>query len=143
MRRSATAVWKGTGKEGKGHITTQSHVINKSSYTYNTRFESAEGTNPEELLAAAHASCFTMKLSFLISEKGFVPEVIETTSIVIQQNSAITGSHLIVKARVPGLTKEQFEKLAEEAKAKCPVSKVLNATITMQCVLHESVRQSC
>ncbi|MGZ3885610.1 MAG: OsmC family peroxiredoxin, partial [Bacteroidia bacterium] len=113
--------------------------LDKVSYTYNTRFENQQGTNPEELIAAAHAGCFTMKLSFLIGEAGFTPDVIETTAIVIMQNSAITGSHLIVKARVPGMSKSQFEKCAEDARVKCPVSKVLNATITMQCVLHDAI----
>jgi osmotically inducible protein OsmC len=138
MKRSSTAVWRGSGKEGKGYLTTQSHALNKVAYSYNTRFEKDPGTNPEELIAAAHSSCFTMKLSFVIGEAGFTPDMIETTAIVIMQNSAITGSHLIVKAKVPGMTQIQFEKCAEEAKTKCPVSKVLNATITMQCVLHES-----
>lgn len=138
MKKSSTAIWKGAGKTGKGQLSSQSGALSKVAYTYNSRFESGTETNPEELIAAAHAGCFSMKLSFVLGEAGFTPDWIETTSTVIMQNSAITGSHLNVRSKVPGITKEQFCKCAEEAKTKCPVSKALNLTITMKCELVET-----
>src|SRR5438132_857732 len=106
FKRSSTAVWKGSGKEGSGTITTQSKLMDHALYKYNTRFAEEKGTNPEELIAAAHAGCFTMKLSFLLGEAGFVPEEIETTASVTLEKSGITDSHLSVKAKVPGISKE-------------------------------------
>jgi lipoyl-dependent peroxiredoxin len=135
MKRSSTAIWKGSGKEGKGHITSQSHALNKAPYAWNTRFEEAQGTNPEELLAAAHAGCFTMKLSFLLSDSGFIPDEIQTTSTVKLEGSTITASHLVVLAKVPEIDAEKFQALAEKAKNECPMSKALNLAITIQAEL--------
>lgn len=135
MKRTATAVWNGSGKEGKGNLTTQSTTLNKTQYSYKSRFEEGVGTNPEELIAAAHAGCFTMKLSFVLDGAGFTAESIETTSTVALENGTITTSHLVVKAKVPGITPEKFKECAEDAKANCPVSKVLNAQISMEASL--------
>lgn len=135
MKRTATAVWNGSGKDGKGNLSTQSTTLNKTQYSYKSRFEEGVGTNPEELIAAAHAGCFTMKLSFVLGGAGFEPESLETTSTVELDNGVITSSHLVVKAKVPGISPEKFKEAAEDAKANCPVSKVLNATITMDASL--------
>src|ERR1700712_2114367 len=106
MIRNATAVWNGSGKEGSGNLTTQSSVLNKTQYSFKSRFEQGVGTNPEELIAAAHAGCFTMKLSFVLNEAGFTADEIETKCEITLDNGAITKSHLTVKATVPGITKE-------------------------------------
>jgi osmotically inducible protein OsmC len=135
MKRTATAVWNGSGKEGKGHLTTQSTTLNKTQYSFKSRFEEGVGTNPEELIGAAHAGCFTMKLSFVLGEAGFTPESIETTSTITLDNGVITASDLVVKATVPGISAEQFQTAADDAKANCPVSKVLNAQISMKAEL--------
>ncbi len=130
--RKSTAVWNGSGKEGSGHLTSQSNILNKTPYSWQSRFAEGTGTNPEELIAAAHAGCFSMKLSFVLGAAGFTPDSIETTSAVTIDAGTITGSHLVVKAKVPGITKEKFEECAAEAKATCPVSKALNTNITME-----------
>lgn len=135
MTRNATAVWNGTGKEGSGHLTTQSNVLNQSSYSFNTRFADGTGTNPEELLAAAHAGCFTMKLSFVLNAAGFTAEKIETKCDITLGDGAITQSHLTVSAKIPGINKEQFDTAVEDAKKNCPVSKLYNTNITHQAVL--------
>ena len=135
MKRTATAVWNGSGKEGKGQLTTQSTTLNKTQYSFKSRFEEGVGTNPEELIGAAHAGCFTMKLSFVLGEAGFTPDSIETTSTITLDNGVITTSDLVVKAKVPGITPEQFKTAADDAKANCPVSKVLNAQISMKAEL--------
>lgn len=135
MKRTATAVWNGSGKEGKGHLTTQSTTLNKTQYSFKSRFEEGVGTNPEELIGAAHAGCFTMKLSFVLGEAGFTPDSIETTSTITLENGVITNSDLVVKAKVPGISAEQFKTAADDAKANCPVSKVLNAQISMKAEL--------
>jgi lipoyl-dependent peroxiredoxin len=135
MKRTATAVWNGSGKEGKGNLTTQSTTLNKTQYSFKSRFEEGVGTNPEELIAAAHAGCFTMKLSFVLGAAGFEPESIETVSVVELADGAITSSHLTVKAKVPGISADQFAEAAKDAKENCPVSKVLNANITMEASL--------
>ena len=135
MKRSATAVWEGSGKEGGGTITSESKVINNASYTTRTRFEDKEGTSPEELIAAAHASCFSMKLSFVLNEAGFTADSIETTATVKIGDEGISNSHLVVKAKVPGISAEKFLECAEDSKENCPVSKVLNAEITMEATL--------
>lgn len=135
MKRNATAVWNGSGKEGGGHLTTQSSVLNKNKYSWASRFENSTGTNPEELIAAAHAGCFSMKLSFVCNENNFTPEVIETTCTITIEDGTITESHLKVNAKVPGTTAEQFEKMANEAMKECPISKALNMKITMQATL--------
>jgi lipoyl-dependent peroxiredoxin len=137
MKRSATASWNGSGKEGSGRMQSDSGVLNDKSYTYKTRFENDPGTNPEELIAAAHAGCFSMKLSFVLGTKGFTPERIDTKGTVTLENGTITNSHLAVRAKVPGISEEQFKDAAEEARATCPVSKVLNATITLTAQLEQ------
>ncbi len=139
MKRSATVIWQGTGKEGSGQISTQSKVLNKAHYAYNTRFSDQSGTNPEELIAAAHASCYTMKLSFMLNEEGFIPDSVETISTVTLEGSTITESHLDVSASVPGIDLRQFEKIADKAKDNCPVSKALNMNITLDARLGEPV----
>lgn len=135
MKRSADANWQGTGKEGKGTVSTQSGVLSNTAYSYKSRFEEGTGTNPEELVAAAHAGCFTMKLSFLLSGAGFTPENIDTKATITLDNGAITSSHLVVKVSAPGLEKEKFDELAADAKANCPISKLLNTEITMEASL--------
>ncbi len=135
MTRNATAVWQGTGKEGKGTISTQSTVLNQTQYSYKSRFEDGVGTNPEELIAAAHAGCFTMKLSFVLQEGGFTADQIETKCEVTLSEGAITKSHLTVTAKIPNISKEQFDESAKNAKENCPVSKLLKADISMEATL--------
>ena len=136
MTRQATAVWNGSGKDGTGNLSTQSTVLNQTQYSYKSRFEEGVGTNPEELMAAAHAGCFTMKLSFVIGAAGFTPDSIETTCGITLGDGAITKSHLVVKASVPGMSAEQFKTAAEDAKANCPVSKAYSSLeITMEATL--------
>ena len=135
MKRQATAVWNGSGKEGSGNLTTQSTVLKETQYSYKSRFEEGVGTNPEELIAAAHAGCFTMKLSFVLGGAGFTPEKIETNCVITLGDGVITNSHLTVKATVPGITPEQFKECADDAKANCPVSKAYNMEITMDASL--------
>lgn len=137
MKRNATAVWNGTGKEGTGHLTTQSTTLNKTQYSFNSRFAEGVGTNPEELIAAAHAGCFSMKLSFALNAAGFTADSIETNCVITLDpaQGAITESALSVTATVPGISAEQFEACAADAKANCPISKLLNANITMVATL--------
>lgn len=127
MKRTATANWNGSGKDGNGNLTTQSGAIKGAQYSYKSRFEQGVGTNPEELIAAAHAGCFSMKLSFVLGSAGFIPDSIETTSEVDLEAGVIRSSHLIVKAKVPGITPERFQQCVDEAKKECPVSKALGA----------------
>jgi lipoyl-dependent peroxiredoxin len=135
MKRSATAVWKGSGKEGTGTMTSKSTAINNAQYSYKSRFEQGVGTNPEELIGAAHAGCFSMKLSFILGGMGFEPESIETSSDIDFDNGVIKSSHLKVKAKVPGITPEKFQEAAKDAKENCPVSKALNLAITLDAEL--------
>lgn len=135
MKRNATAVWNGTGKEGKGHLTTQSTTLNQTQYSFGSRFEEGVGTNPEELIAAAHAGCFTMKVAFLLNAAGFTADEIETRCDVNLEEGTITGSHLNLKAKVPGVSQEQFDTIVADAKTNCIISKVLNANITHEAVL--------
>ena len=135
MKRTATAHWEGTGKEGTGHVSTQSSVINKSQYSWNTRFADGIGTNPEELIGAAHAGCFSMKLSFVLNAGGFTPTSIDTKSTVTLENGAIPNMHLDVEVVAPGLSDADFQKMALEAKENCPISKTLKTEITMTAVL--------
>ncbi|MDP4266031.1 MAG: OsmC family protein [Bacteroidota bacterium] len=132
MKRIATAIWNGTIKEGKGVLNSKSNILNNLPYTWNSRFSEGYGTNPEELIAAAHAGCFSMALSSELGKVGYNPERIETQSAINFENGILTHSHLTVKAKVPGITKEVIEKCAREAKVNCPVSKVLNLNITME-----------
>lgn len=136
MIRNATAVWQGSGKEGKGHLTTQSSVLNQTPYAYNTRFEDSPGTNPEELIAAAHAGCFTMKLSFNLTAAGFIPDELETTCHITFENGEISKSHLVLKACVKDIDKDKFDELVKHAETNCPVSKLLNTAISVEYVLN-------
>lgn len=133
--RSGSARYEGFGKDGKGHVSTQSGVLSDTPYGFNTRFENEAGTNPEELIAAAHASCFTMALSFALAQAGYSAGTLETTATVtiVQADGGfkITRSDLALTATIDGISTEQFEEIAGGAKANCPVSKVLNAEITL------------
>ena len=135
MVRKASAVWKGSLKEGKGTISSESGVLSNTPYSFSTRFENAKGTNPEELIAAAHAGCFTMALSAQLGTAGITPESLETTASLtldkLEAGWSITKIHLDVAARIPGVDKAAFDKAAENAKAGCPVSRLLKADITM------------
>ncbi len=135
MKRTAVANWKGSGKEGKGTLSTQSTVLKQTQYSFNSRFAEGVGTNPEELVAAAHAGCFTMKLSFVLGEAGFTPEDLTTDCAITFENGVITESHLTVKAKVPGISKEKFDASAADAKANCPISQLLKTNITMEASL--------
>ena len=135
MKRKATAVWKGSGKDGTGNLTTQSTTLNKTQYSFNSRFAEGVGTNPEELVAAAHSGCFSMKLSFILGDAGFTPDEITTECFITIDNGAITSSHLVLKANVPGISKEKFQECAEEAKKTCPISKLLNTNVTLDATL--------
>jgi len=135
MKRTATAVWNGSGKEGNGNLSTQSTVLNKTQYSFNSRFADGIGTNPEELMAAAHAGCFTMKLSFVLGAAGFTPESLETSCVITLGDGVITNSDLVVKAKVPGITPEKFQECAADAKANCPVSKAYNMAISLEASL--------
>ena len=135
MKRNASAVWSGGIQDGKGRISTDSGVLDNTQYSFSTRFESGKGTNPEELIAAAHAGCFAMALSGQLGDAGMTADSISTTASVTLEKSgdsfAITSVHLDVTARIPGAEKDAFDKAARNAKDGCPVSKVLNASITM------------
>lgn len=135
MIRHASAVWNGSGKEGKGTVSTQSGVLQQTQYSFNSRFAEGVGTNPEEPVAAAHAGCFTMKLSFILGEAGFTPDSLETKCEINFENGALTKSHLIVKGSVPGISKEKFEECVKNAEANCPISKILNMPISSEATL--------
>ena len=135
MKRNATAVWNGSGKEGNGTVSTQSTAVSNAQYSYKSRFEQGVGTNPEELIAAAHAGCFSMKLSFVLGAEGFEPESIETTAAIDFDNGVIKSSHLVVKAKVQGISPEKFQEAAKNAKENCPVSKALNIPISFEASL--------
>lgn len=139
MIRKAQAVWHGTGRDGTGDLTTQSSVLSHTPYSFKTRFESEPGTNPEELIAAAHAGCFTMALAFQLQAAGFTPEELSTEAAVsLDQDGTgfkISKSALTLTAKVPGLDEAKFRELAGNAEKGCPVSKVLNAEITLNATL--------
>ena len=135
MIRHASAVWNGSGKEGKGNLTTQSGVLKETQYSFNTRFADGIGTNPEELVAAAHAGCFTMKLSFVLGEAGFTADSLDTKCEITFENGAITKSNLIVTGKIPGITKEKFDACVKDAEANCPISKLLNTAISSEATL--------
>ena len=139
MKRTATAVWNGSGKDGKGNLTTQSTTLNKTQYSYKSRFEEGVGTNPEELIAAAHAGCYTMALAFALQGAGITPESLETTATLTLDVSGaaptITASHLELKAKIPGISNEKFQELAKGAETGCPVSRVLKAEISLDASL--------
>ena len=135
MVRKASAVWNGSLKEGKGTISTESKLLSNAQYSFSTRFENGIGTNPEELIAAAHAGCFSMALSAQLGGAGITPESIETTAAVtlekLEAGFTVTKIHLDVTARIPGADAAAFEKAAQDAKAGCPISRLLKAEITM------------
>ncbi|WP_264521386.1 OsmC family protein [Flavobacterium sp. N1994] len=135
MKRNATAVWKGSVKEGKGTLTTQSTTLNNTQYSFNSRFEDGVGTNPEELVAAAHSGCFSMQLSAFIGEAGFVADSIQTKCDIDFQNGSIVSSHLTVEAKIPGITNETFQELVTKAEKNCPISKLLNTAISSSAML--------
>lgn len=135
MKRSASVNWKGTGKEGTGKVSTQSGVIKNKKYDFRSRFDDGTYTNPDELIAAAHASCFSMKLSFVLGAAGYTPRKIETICTVNFENGAIIESHLDVKAKVPRMKADKFAECAAEAKETCTISKLLNTSITMDASL--------
>ena len=139
MIRKAKAVWKGTGKDGTGALTTDSTVLSSTPYSFKTRFESEPGTNPEELIAAAHAGCFTMALAFQLQAAGFAATEMSTEAAVSLspegQGFKIDKSHLTLRASIPGIDQAKFEELAKGAEKNCPVSKVLNAEITLDAAL--------
>lgn len=133
----ASAVWNGTVKEGKGELTTKSRVFDGQQYSFKSRFENGEGTNPDELIAASHAGCFAMAFSMMLGESGYTPESIEAKAEVTMDPDklALTESHLTVSAQVPGIEDEEFQEIANKAKENCPISKVLNLNITMDAEL--------
>jgi osmotically inducible protein OsmC len=135
MKRSATAIWKGSGKEGKGALTTQSAALKNMQYSSSSRFEDGDGTNPEELIAAAHAGCFAMKLSYVLQALGFTPDSLDVKGEVTLDNGVITMSALQLKAHIPGISPAQFQDAAEDARLNCPVSKLLNTKITLDASL--------
>ena len=138
MKRKVVAVWKGDGANGSGVLTAQSGAFNNMPYSFKTRFENDNGklgTNPEELIAAAHAGCFNMKLSFVLNEANFNPEELNTEAVLTFIDGKIISIQLNLQAKIPGINKERFEELAEDAKANCPISGVLNCEIILNTVL--------
>ena len=137
INRKATAVWKGTGKEGTGTMSTQSTVLENTQYSFNTRFADGKGTNPEELIAAAHAGCFAMQLSFDLNAEGFTADELSANATITLDPSKgqITKSHIDLTAKIPGITAEKFAEIAEKSKKKCPVSQVLNAELSLNAEL--------
>lgn len=133
--RKAKANWKGSGKEGKGLLSTDSTVLKDSQYSFKTRFEDGVGTNPEELIGAAHSGCFTMKLSFLLDEEGYSEKELNTDAKVTFEDGAVTQIHLELKGKVDGIEENAFEKIAEKAKEECPISKLLDTKITLSSTL--------
>jgi lipoyl-dependent peroxiredoxin len=140
MKRSATAVWNGSLKQGKGTLTAPGGALNNTQYAFGSRFENGPGTNPEELIAAAHAGCFAMALSGELGGAGFTPERLEAVAHVSldkvePKGWTVTASHLVLNAKVPGIDAAKFKEIADKAKANCPISRLLNATITLEATL--------
>lgn len=139
MNKTASAHWQGDLKQGKGTISTQSGALKDNPYGFNTRFEDAPGTNPEELIGAAHAGCFSMAFSMLLGEENFTPDSIDTKATVtlekLSDGFAVTAVHLEMRARIPGIEQAKFEDIANKAKNGCPISKLLNAKITLDATL--------
>jgi len=137
MKRNAQAHWQGTGKDGKGHLTTQSTVLNKNQYSFSSRFEQGIGTNPEELVAAAHSGCFTMKLAFILQAANYTPKDLITDCVITLDNGVITSSQLTLKATVDGVSDEEFGKMVKDAEENCPISKLLNTEISVSYTLNK------
>ena len=135
MVRHATAVWNGSGKEGKGHLTTQSNVLSQTQYSFHSRFEDGIGTNPEELVAAAHAGCFTMKISFLLNEAGFTADSLQTKCEITIDKGAITKSHLAIEGKVPGIDDQKFQEIVNNSAQNCIISKLLAVPISSEAKL--------
>ena len=140
MKRTATAVWQGSLKEGKGSLTAPGGALHDTQYSFGSRFASGAGTNPEELIAAAHSGCFAMALSAALGEAGFTPERLDVTAEVSLDNVppkgwTVTASHLVLTAKVPGIDATKFNEITAAAKANCPISRLLNATITLSATL--------
>ncbi|WAC02412.1 OsmC family protein [Lacinutrix neustonica] len=135
--REASASWQGSGKEGKGRINTGSGVLDEAKYAFGTRFENGVGTNPEELIGAAHAGCYTMQLSFLLNENNYTAEHLHTDAKVTFRDGEITTIDLSLKGKVPGISEKEFEAISNKAKEVCPVSKLLKADITLQVTLED------
>jgi len=139
MKRTATAHWSGDLKQGKGEVSTESGALKNTPYGFNTRFENQKGTNPEELIASAHAGCFTMALSGALGKAGFTPESLETKASVelaqVDGNWTVTTITLDLKGKVPGIDNAKFQEIATDAKKNCPISRLLNATITLKATL--------
>ena len=135
MKRSAKAVWKGTVKEGSGVLTTQSTTLNETQYSFKSRFEEGVGTNPEELLAAAHVGCFTMMTSSLLTKAGYTPETLETECKISLDDGKITLSELTLNAKIPEISEDEFQKIAKDAKENCPVSQAFSFEKTMTATL--------
>lgn len=135
ITRKANAIWQGTGKDGKGNLSTASTTLKNSQYSYKTRFEEGVGTNPEELIGAAHAGCFAMQLSFLLAEEGFDSEQLDTEAKVILEDGTITEVHLELKGKVTGIEEDKFKSIANKAKEICPVSKLFKADIKLNATL--------
>jgi len=136
MKRKAQAHWQGNGKDGKGHLTTQSNVLNKTQYSFSSRFEQGIGTNPEELVAAAHAGCFTMKLAFILQASNHAAKDLITDCEITLEDGKITSSHLTLKATVDGLKDEQFAGMVKDAEMNCPISKLLDTEIIVSYTLN-------
>lgn len=133
MKRTAKAHWTGSIQEGKGELTTQSEILNKTNYGFKTRFTGEEkGTNPEELLAAAHAGCFTMAVSFALTERGFTPASLDTEAIVSMENFNITSIHLAIAGDIPGISAAEFEVITKSAEQNCLISKILNIPVSSE-----------
>lgn len=135
MVRNATAVWNGSGKEGTGKLSTESNVLNETAYNFKKRFEDEPGTNPEELIAAAHAGCFTMKLSFVLGEAGFTPDSLQTRCEITFEGGAVKKSHLVVEGKVPGIDEQKFAEAVKKAEQECPISKALSVPISSEAKL--------
>lgn len=135
ITRNATAHWAGTGKDGKGTLTSASTVLNATQYSFHTRFEDGVGTNPEELVAAAHAGCFAMQLAFNIQGAGFAADTLDVNCAITLEDAGITSSKLTLTATVPGLDKAKFDELVEHAEKNCPISKLFNTTISVDATL--------
>lgn len=135
IKRTATAHWEGSGKTGNGTLATQSTVLHDTQYSYNTRFEDGIGTNPEELVGAAHAGCFSMKLAFVLQAAGLTADSIDTKATVVLDNGVISDVHLETSVKVAGITQAQLEEYTADAKANCPISKSLTSNITLTTTL--------
>lgn len=131
IKRKSTAIWSGTGKDGKGSLTTQSTVLNETQYGFNSRFADGIGTNPEELIAAAHAGCFSMKLAFNLQAAGFAADELKTNCEIVLEDGSIIESNLTLLAKIKDINSEKFEELVKDAETNCPVSKLLNTKISI------------